>query len=88
MVLKTDGTAWSVRETLAFRPWGSSGFPLLPTAFAVGCILTPLRGCRLTDSFALSVEILFLTHTLEAAPLQGIAYVPELTWRAHCMACH
>jgi hypothetical protein len=52
----------------------------------VGCILTPLRGCGLTDSFALSVEILFLTHTLEA-PLQGIAYVPELTGRAHCMAC-
>jgi hypothetical protein len=34
----------SVRENLSFAPLGLVCFPLLPTACAVGCILTPLRG--------------------------------------------
>jgi hypothetical protein len=32
--------------------WGFIGFPLLPTAYAVGCILTRFRGYRLTVSTA------------------------------------
>jgi len=34
-----------VRENRSFAPLGLTGFPvLLPTAYAVGCILSPLRG--------------------------------------------
>jgi hypothetical protein len=33
-----------VRENLSFAPLGLVCFPLFPTACAVGCILTPLRG--------------------------------------------
>jgi hypothetical protein len=73
---------------LVFRPAGahraSRFYPRLSPWLA---FLRRFAACGLTDSFALSVEILFLTHTLEAAPLQGIAYVPELTCRAYCMAC-
>jgi hypothetical protein len=29
-----------------FRPAGADRLPTLPTAYAVGCILTPLRGYR------------------------------------------
>jgi hypothetical protein len=35
-------------------------------AYAMGCILTPLRGCRVIVLFHRVVEILVLTHTLEA----------------------
>jgi len=43
-------------------PLGLIGFQLLATAYAVGCILTPLRGCRLTVLFHRVVEIPVLTH--------------------------
>jgi hypothetical protein len=37
-------TNQSVRENISFAPLGLDRFPLAPTACAVGCILTPLRG--------------------------------------------
>ena len=40
----------SACENSSFAPLGLVGFPLLPTACAVGCILTPLRGCRLATA--------------------------------------
>ena len=39
-----------VRTNLSPR-WGLSVSHTFPTACAVGCILTPLRGCRLTILF-------------------------------------
>lgn len=37
---------WSlVREKFSFAPPGFVRFSLLPTAYAVGCTLAPLRGC-------------------------------------------
>ncbi len=37
--------AWAgPRENSSFAQPGFIRFPLLPTAYAVGCILTPLRG--------------------------------------------
>src|ERR1039458_2449541 len=34
------------RENSSFAPLGLAHFSLVPTACAVGCILTPLRGCK------------------------------------------
>jgi hypothetical protein len=34
----------SVRENSSFAPLGLHHFPLVPTAYAVGFILSPLRG--------------------------------------------
>jgi len=34
----------SVRENSSFAPLGLDHFPLVPTAYAVGFILSPLRG--------------------------------------------
>jgi hypothetical protein len=33
-----------VLENSSFAPLGLDHFPLVPRAFAVGCILSPLRG--------------------------------------------
>jgi len=43
----------------------------LPTADAVGCTLTPLRGYGLIVLFCRVVEILVLTHTESAVPPQN-----------------
>jgi hypothetical protein len=50
----------------SFAPLGLVGWPLLPTAYAVGCTLSPLRGYKLAVVFHHVVEILVLTHTLKA----------------------
>jgi hypothetical protein len=50
---------------------GLIGIPLLPTAFAVGCTLTPLRGYGFTVLFHHLVEILVLTHTLKLRPFKS-----------------
>jgi hypothetical protein len=39
-----NATLKCVRENWSFAPQGLVCFPLFPTAYAVGCILTPLRG--------------------------------------------
>jgi hypothetical protein len=57
----------SVRTHLSPR-WVLSVSHFYPWPYAVGSILTPLRGCRLAVSFHHVVEILVLTHTLAAAP--------------------
>ena len=38
--------ALEARENSSFTPLGLISFLLLPTAYAVGCILAPLRGYR------------------------------------------
>src|ERR1700684_1597339 len=47
-----------VRENQSFAPPGLVGLRLLPTAYAMGCILTPLRGYKLTVLFHCVIEIL------------------------------
>jgi len=39
---------------MSFARWGSLAIPLLPTAYAVGCILAPLRGYRCVLAHTLS----------------------------------
>jgi hypothetical protein len=40
----------------------------------VGCILAPLRGCDLAVVFGHAVEILVLTHSLEALGHQNQSF--------------
>jgi len=61
----------SVRESSSFAPLGLDHFPLVPTAYAVGCILSPLRGQKLLALFHSESPKRDLTHTLEAAPFQN-----------------
>jgi len=78
------------------RPWsfaplaplGLIGLPAFTHGFRRG--LHFYAASRPVDSQIRShcqSKFCFSPHTPEAAPLQGIAYVPELTWRGHCMAC-
>jgi hypothetical protein len=47
-----------VRENQSFAPPGLVGLRLLPAGYAVGCILTPLRGSKLAVLFHRVIEIL------------------------------
>ncbi len=44
-------TLTSLCENTSFAPLGLSNFACAPTACAVGCILTPLRGCKSEPSY-------------------------------------
>jgi hypothetical protein len=54
---------------MSFAPLGLVGSHTFPTAYAVGCILAPLRGYGLTLLFRLVVETPDLTHTVNRPDL-------------------
>ena len=50
-VIKANSSKWvRARHTLSFAPSALLGGARLPTAYAVGCILSPLRGCDNLES--------------------------------------
>ena len=57
-------TLQRLRESWSFAPSGQIGFPLSPTAHAVGFILEPLRGNESLMSFRSLPKILVLTPSL------------------------
>jgi putative addiction module component (TIGR02574 family) len=56
-----------VHENSSSAPPGLHHLPLTPTACAVGCILSPLRGCKSRLAFHRESETPVLTHTLKPA---------------------
>ena len=57
-----------VRENSSFAPPGVDHFPLLPRSCALGCILTPLRGCQTPSPSHRKSGDRVLPHTTEAVP--------------------
>src|SRR5579864_6352373 len=63
-----------VRTTLLSR-WGLSVSYVYPRLYAVGCILMPPRGCRLTVWFHRVVEVLTYPTDVSATPLPHGLYL-------------
>ena len=64
-------TAQECGENSSSAPLGLALFSLAPTACAVGCILTPLRGCKPPNSYSTAPKRLEFSPTVEAAPFQN-----------------
>src|SRR5579863_6156020 len=71
----SGGSSGSVRTNLPPR-WGWQVWQSLPVASAVGCMVAPLRGFRVTVPSRCVVEIVVLTHILTA---RRISAMPDWT---------
>jgi hypothetical protein len=61
-----------VRKSLSFAPLGLGRVSLLPTAGAVGCVLSPAYAAGESQIFHRVVEILVLMHTLQVLITESV----------------